>query len=149
MNGTSTRLREGTLNPPLTVFNDPWIGASNPKSYLFRDGGNHQISFSGPPTFAYTVGSNGLSAAQTLNWIQAQEWIGYRINFELFDPDNPLWSQFLNPKNNLQTALVVLGEGADGMAAPENEQTRSARVMGAQRMTEVMIQVGRSGRARR
>ncbi|MGE0143340.1 MAG: hypothetical protein AB7I19_05620 [Planctomycetota bacterium] len=116
--GATSNLRQGTVNPPLTIFADPAQGAF-PSSFLFRAAPAHPIGFWGSPTFMYQVGSDGLSVGFSAVTIPAQDYYGYRQNFEIFDPDSTLWqSTFgVRPVNNLQTILVVQGDVLD----PENE----------------------------
>lgn len=109
-------LRQGTLNPPLTMFEDPIQspGSGLVESFLFRNPA-HSLFFWNAPNFTYNVaGLNGMSAGDP-DWFAAifgmatdRSWYAVRVNMELFDPDNPLWGQlFGDPVNNLQTFLVV------------------------------------------
>ena len=109
--GPPSSLREGTINPPLTIFADPDQAAFS-LSFLFRNAA-HVIGFWGPPSYLYTVGLNGLSPPMSTLTLPYLDWYGYRQNFELFDPNNPLWSTLGAPVNNLQTALVVQSEFVD------------------------------------
>ena len=128
----TSSLRHGTINPPLTIFADQDQGTF-PSSFLFRNS-THPIGFWGAPSFLYTVGANGLSAGNSTLNLYGLDWYGYRHNFEVFSPDDPLWVQVfgLRPVNNLQTALVIQSEFADpelplpvsGMSAGEQEERR-------------------------
>ncbi|MCC6784868.1 MAG: hypothetical protein IT457_18620 [Planctomycetes bacterium] len=109
------RLRHGTLNPPLTIFEDPIqvAGSGLVESFLFRNA-THPLLLWGVTLFPYTVaGPNGISAgdpawfASAFGMATDRPWYAVRVNMELFDPDNPAWSFFGEPVNNLQSFLVI------------------------------------------
>ncbi|MBI5849648.1 MAG: hypothetical protein HZB39_01195 [Planctomycetes bacterium] len=120
--GLPSSLRNGTLNPPLTIFADPDQGAF-PSSFLFRNGA-HPIDVWGAPGFIYTGGTNGLSTRTKLAPLPYLDYYGYCQNFEIFAPDSTLWQEMFGqmPHNNLQTVLVVQSEFVD----PENPNPASA-----------------------
>ena len=111
------RLRHGTLNPPLTMFEDPIQipGSGMVESFLFRNAA-HPLFFWNNPNFTYAVsGLWGISSGDPA-WFAAifgmapdRGWYAVRVNIELFDPDNVDWNAFGDPVNNLQTFLVVEG----------------------------------------
>jgi len=128
-------LRNGTLNPPLTIFADPDQAATFPSSFLFRNG-SHPILYWGAPTYTYQVGPNGLSGPNPTLAIPNLDWYGYRQNFEIYEPDSALWIQVfgVRPTNNLQTMLVVQSEfvdpenpiPGDSLTATQREERRAA-----------------------
>ncbi|MFO1054451.1 MAG: hypothetical protein U1F36_19700 [Planctomycetota bacterium] len=102
------------------------------------------------PPYTYTVGTNGLSAPQALQYITNQDWFGYRMNFELFAPDDPGWAGLGSPVNNLQTMLVVLGSGggAEMMQMSNDETARLVRNETRRRVRDALVQLGEFWRSR-
>ncbi|MBI5849951.1 MAG: hypothetical protein HZB39_02765 [Planctomycetes bacterium] len=129
--GLPSSLRNGTLNPPLTIFADPDQSAF-PSSFLFRNGA-HPLDVWGAPGYVYTVNANGLSAGTQVQTLYGLDWYGYRQNFEIFDPDSALWLEMFGqaPNNNLQTVLVIQSEFVDPVnpvPPPEEGMIQSERL---------------------
>ncbi|MCC6781251.1 MAG: hypothetical protein IT457_00285 [Planctomycetes bacterium] len=136
---TPSSLRNGTLNPPLTIFADPDQGAF-PSSFLFRNAA-HPLDVYGAPGFIYSVGSNGLSPGTRVATLPGLDWYAYRQNFEIYEPDNLLWVDAFGqaPNNNLQTVLVVQSDFVDpeNPMPPPGEGLEASRTLGERRASLV------------
>jgi hypothetical protein len=136
VDGSTKQMKTGHITPPMVIAHDP-IHATLPSTFLFREGTAHPIHNWGAPSYTYSVGANGLSAGNPAPYVPGMDWYGIRINFELFEPDHPLWTLLGDPLNNLQTVLAVTGLTVGG----ENRSTSSpppalAEMTGAMRAAE-------------